>query len=167
MVNPMRILFVCLGNICRSPLAEVIAKETAKKLQVDQSFHFESAGTGNWHIGGQADPRSSAVALKYGLDLSQHCAQQISTQTVQRWDYLIAMDHDNRLNLLAMGAESHKVLMMRQFEEHHSHLQDIQNVPDPYYGGDHGFEDVYAMLSMNAEHLLKHVLQGGNSIHSK
>jgi len=171
MANPIRVLFVCLGNICRSPLAEVIVKDTAKKLQSDHNFHVESAGTGNWHIGGQADPRSAAIAEQYGLDLSQHKAQQITTHTIHHWDFLIAMDHDNRLNLLAMGASSSQILMMRQFEKKHDHVQDIQNVPDPYYGGDHGFEDVYQMLSINTEKLLNYILQDDaserNLIHSK
>jgi len=167
MDKPIRVLFVCLGNICRSPLAEVIAKHKAKELSVSNHFHFESAGTGNWHIGGQADPRSSSTAQQHGLDLSQHTAQQINHHQVHQWDYLVAMDHDNRLNLLAMGAKPHQLLMMRQFEHEQNHTSDIQNVPDPYYGGDHGFEDVYQMLNMNTEHLLTHLLEAKNVTSSK
>jgi len=160
--QPIKVLFVCLGNICRSPLAEVIAKHTAEKLNLSSHFHFESAGTGDWHIGGKADPRSSAIALQYGLDLSKHRAQQVTTHNIHQWDYWVAMDHENRLNLLAMGASNHKVLMMRQFEENKENMLDIgsiQAVADPYYGGAHGFENAYQILSHNAEALLKHILE--------
>ncbi|MDQ6973772.1 MAG: low molecular weight protein-tyrosine-phosphatase [Mariprofundaceae bacterium] len=164
MDKPIRVLFVCLGNICRSPLAEVIAKHKVKELSAPKNFHFESAGTGNWHIGGQADPRSANTAQRHGLDLSRHTAQQITHHHIHHWDYLVAMDHDNRLNLLAMGANSHQLLMMRQFESEKNHTNDIQNVPDPYYGGEDGFEDVYQMLNMNIEHLLNYLLTDVNHL---
>ncbi|MDQ6995242.1 MAG: hypothetical protein Q9M18_06565, partial [Mariprofundaceae bacterium] len=130
-------------------------------------FHFESAGTGDWHLGGQADPRSSSVAKQHGLDLSHHSAQQVSHQNIHQWDYLVAMDHDNRLNLLAMGANSHQLLMMRQFEHATSDISTIQDVPDPYYGGEHGFEDVYDMLNINIESLLNHLLEERKLTNSK
>jgi protein-tyrosine phosphatase len=144
-----RVLFVCLGNICRSPLAEVVVREVARKQSLNH-YHFESAGTGNWHVGGSADPRSAAKAREYNLDLSSHCAQQITAHNVADWDWFIAMDGENRSNLLHMGVPESRLLMMRQFEAD----DHVPNVPDPYFGGPDGFEDAYLMLAANAEKLL-------------
>ena len=147
-----RILFVCLGNICRSPLAEVVVSEAAKKRKLHH-YHFESAGTGSWHVGGPADPRSAAKAREYNLDLSRHCAQRITARNIAAWDWFIAMDRENRSNLLGMGVPESRLLMMRQFETD-SHAP---NVPDPYFGGADGFEDAYLMLAANAEKLLDYL----------
>jgi len=143
-----RVLFVCLGNICRSPLAEIIVRAAAEKRGLH--YHFESAGTGNWHVGGSADPRSAAKAHEYGLDLSGHRAQQITSAGCDDWDWLVAMDADNRRQLLQMGVSQSRILMMRQFEN----SPHIADVPDPYYGGSDGFEHAYRMLADNAERLL-------------
>ncbi len=147
--NKTRVLFVCLGNICRSPLAEVVVREVARKRSLNH-YHFESAGTGNWHVGGRADPRSAAKAREYKLDLSNHCAQQITARNIADWHWFVAMDGENRSNLLHMGVPESRLLMMRQFEaDGHA-----PNVPDPYFGGADGFEDAYLMLAANAEKLL-------------
>ncbi len=148
--EPLRVLFVCLGNICRSPLAEVVAKSVAEEKGLSHLFHFESAGTGDWHVGGAADHRSAAKALQHGLSLENHIAQTISRKNIQDWDVFVAMDADNRRNLLAMGAAASQVIMMRQFEGD----SPVLDVPDPYYGGAHGFEDAYQMLKANADGLL-------------
>ncbi len=143
-----RVLFVCLGNICRSPLAEVIVRAAAEQRGLQ--YHFESAGTGNWHVGGSADPRSAAKAREYGLDLSGHRAQQVTPRNCHDWDWLVAMDADNKAQLLQMGVAESRILMMRQFES----SPHIADVPDPYYGGTDGFEHAYRMLADNAERLL-------------
>ncbi len=148
----IRVLFVCLGNICRSPLAEVVVREAARKRQLHH-YHFESAGTGSWHIGGAADPRSAAKAREYNLDLSDHRAQQITARNIADWDWLIAMDAENRTDLLRMGVPESRLLLMRQFESD----ERISDVPDPYYGGPDGFEDAYLMLAANAEKLLDYL----------
>lgn len=150
--NKTRVLFVCLGNICRSPLAEVVVRYAAGKRSLNH-YHFESAGTGDWHVGGRADPRSAAKAREYNLDLSSHYAQQITARNIADWDWFIAMDKENRSNLLHMGVEESRLLMMRQFETD-SHAP---NVPDPYYGGPDGFEDAYLMLADNAGKLLDYL----------
>ncbi len=147
--DKIRVLFVCLGNICRSPLAEVIVREAAEQRSL-QHYHFESAGTGNWHVGGSADPRSVAKAREYGLDLSPHKAQQITSTRCHNWDWLVAMDVENRAELLRMGVPESRIFMMRQFEDGPA----TPDVPDPYYGGPDGFEHVYRMLADNAERLL-------------
>ncbi len=153
MNKPLRVLFVCLGNICRSPLAEVVVKAEAEAQGLSHMFHFESAGTGSWHVGGGADPRSAAKAQEKGLSLSQHRAQQITARHIHDWDVFVAMDSDNRRNLIAMGAKSEQVLMMRSFEG----VTPAPDVPDPYYGGADGFEDAYQMLRHNAQGLLTHL----------
>jgi len=144
-----RVLFVCLGNICRSPLAEVVVRSVAVARDLNH-YHFESAGTGNWHVGGSADPRSAAKALEHSLDLSGHKAQQVTALNCNDWDWLVAMDADNRQQLLNMGVPESRILMMRQFEN----SSNIPDVPDPYYGGPDGFEHAYQMLMENAEALL-------------
>jgi len=144
-----RVLFVCLGNICRSPLAEVVVKTAAEHRAVDH-YHFESAGTGDWHVGGSADRRSASKAIDHGLDLSRHRAQQITAHSIQHWDWFVAMDQSNYQDLLSMGVQASRLLMMRQFESREVTL----DVPDPYYGGSAGFEMAYQMLAANAESLL-------------
>jgi protein-tyrosine phosphatase len=147
------VLFVCLGNICRSPLAEVIVKSVAREQGLSHQFHFASAGTGSWHVGGGADPRSAAKALEKGLSLEQHRARQITSRNIGDWDIFVAMDSANRRDLLAMGAKPEQVWMMRAFEG----TSPVPDVPDPYYGGASGFEDVYQMLKTNAYGLLEHL----------
>ena len=154
MAEQVRVLFVCLGNICRSPLAEVIVRKHAAKRGLDGRFCFASAGTGSWHIGHGADPRSAETARRYGLDLSRHVAQQITIDGLPGWDWFVAMDHDNRADLLAMGAPPERLLMMRQFEPGHTVVPDV---PDPYYGGPDGFDRAYVMLSENAARLLDYL----------
>jgi protein-tyrosine phosphatase len=153
MAEPIKILFVCLGNICRSPLAEVVVRGVAEGRGLDGKYSFTSAGTGSWHIGHGADPRSAETARRHGLDLSGHTAQQVTGRNVGNWHWYVAMDHDNRADLLAMGAPEERVLMMRQFET----ADVVPDVPDPYYGGPDGFEDAYRMLTANAERLLDYL----------
>ncbi|PCI42525.1 MAG: protein tyrosine phosphatase [Proteobacteria bacterium] len=154
-VKPIRVLFVCLGNICRSPLAEIIVQGQAEKKDVREQFTFASAGTGDWHVGRPADVRSAQTASQHGLDLSQHRAQQITANKINDWDWFVAMDDDNRSNLLAMGVPENRLLMMRQFETDSAISLDV---PDPYYGGTEGFEDAYVMLCDNADHILDYLL---------
>lgn len=151
----LRVLFVCLGNICRSPLAEVVMKDAANTHTMEHLFHFESAGTGDWHIGKGADTRSAAIASHYGLNLAQHKAQQITAKSIPNWDVFVAMDQANKRNLLAMGADESQIVMMRAFESDATAL--VEDVPDPYYGGATGFEEAYQMLKRNADGLLDYL----------
>ncbi|RMH49839.1 MAG: low molecular weight phosphotyrosine protein phosphatase [Zetaproteobacteria bacterium] len=152
----MRVLFVCLGNICRSPLAEAIARRQAEEMGVADRFHFASAGTGDWHVGCGADPRSAATAQRFGLDLSHHRAQQITAAEIADWDWLIAMDRANRQQLLAMGAPPERVWMMRRFEAPDGN--GMEDVPDPYYGGPEGFVLMYRLLRDNAHAIIEALL---------
>jgi len=149
-----RILFVCLGNICRSPLAEAIVREHALVRGLDRQFCFASAGTGDWHVGGGADTRSAATAKAHGVDLSRHRAMQITPPDISHWHWFVAMDANNKEDLLAMGAGRETVLMMRQFESE----ANPPDVPDPYYGGSDGFEKMFHLLTANADPLLDYLM---------
>jgi len=153
-MTPVRVLFVCLGNICRSPLAEVVVRERAARRGLDGRFHFASAGTGSWHVGNEADHRSAQTATQYGLDLSNHRARQITAAKVGDWEWFVAMDASNRCDLLDMGVPEERLLLMRQFEPG---LEEVPDVPDPYYGGPDGFDKAYHMLCENADRLLDYL----------
>ena len=154
MSDQTSVLFVCLGNICRSPLAEVVVRDRASRRGLDDLYMFESAGTGSWHIGNGADQRSAETARKYGLDLSSHAAQQITAGKIGLWQWFVAMDENNRSDLISMGVPEDRLLLMRQFEPG---FESPPDVPDPYYGGSGGFEDAYQMLCENADRLLDYL----------
>jgi len=153
--NPTRILFVCLGNICRSPLAEAIVRERALIRGLDYQFYFSSAGTGDWHVGSGADTRSVATAKAHDVDLRRHRAMQITPPDISYWHWFVAMDTNNKEDLLAMGASREIVLMMRQFELETNTSPDV---PDPYYGGSDGFEKMFHLLAANADPLLDYLM---------
>ena len=134
----------------------MVVRGEAEKKGLSSQFIFASAGTGDWHVGGLADVRSAQTAAQHGLDLSQHRAQQITVNKVNDWDWFVAMDDDNRMNLLAMGVPENRLLMMRQFETDSSISLDV---PDPYYGGAEGFEAAYRMLCDNADHILDYLVK--------
>ena len=133
---------VCLGNICRSPLAEGIL---ASKLPPN-TYHVDSAGTGSWHIGQSPDERSIAVAQKNGLDISKQKGRQFSSADFDTFDYIFVMDSSNYDNVIAL-AETHEhkqkvKLIMNELTPNQN-----QDVPDPYFGMHNGFDIVYKMLN--------------------
>jgi protein-tyrosine phosphatase len=137
----VKIVMVCLGNICRSPLAEGIL---ASKLPKDK-FTVDSAGTGSWHIGQSPDDRSVAVAKKNGLDISYQRGRQFSRTDFDTFDYIYVMDNSNYDNVIALAEtkeQKEKVILIM------NELYPSQNkdVPDPYFGMHNGFDIVYAML---------------------
>lgn len=136
----MKILMVCLGNICRSPLAEGILRS---KLGPD--FHVESAGTGSWHVGHCPDKRSVSVAKKYGIDISTQRARQFQVKDFDEFDLIYVMDSSNYNDVLSLAQnDTHRSkvrLILDEFEE-----WEDKNVPDPYFGGEDGFEQVFRML---------------------
>ncbi|WP_277632513.1 low molecular weight protein-tyrosine-phosphatase [Avrilella dinanensis] len=142
----MKILMVCLGNICRSPLAEGILKSkvNAKKVFVD------SAGTGAWHSGSQPDKRSVAVARKYGIDITDQRARVFLPEDFDRFDHIYVMDHSNYKNVCRL-APNHEAINKVQLILNESYPDKNMEVPDPYYGGDSGFDDVYKMLDEACE----------------
>lgn len=135
-----KILMVCLGNICRSPLAEGILKD-----KLPNSFIVDSAGTGNYHIGSKPDNRSIAVAKKYGLDILNLKGRQFTISDFDLFDYIYVMDESNYQNVIKLARNNHdksKVNMI--LNEIYPNMN--YDVPDPYYGGNDGFETVYKML---------------------
>lgn len=155
------VLFVCLGNICRSPLAKCIFTHQAQAASIRGRFLIDSCGTGSWHEGDGADPRSVAIAARHGLTLP-HVARKLTPITdFQRFDYLLAMDRNNRDTMLKLGAPADRVFLMRSFDASiRGATDDSLDVPDPYYGGDEGFQIVYDMLWRASEGLLGHALGG-------
>lgn len=145
-----RLLFVCLGNICRSPLAEGIFLHLSETRGLGDRFEVDSAGTGGWHAGNAADPRSIAVGRKHGIELPSR-ARQVRADETDNWDLVLAMDTQNREDLLALGFDSAQVRCIREFDPN----AESPDVPDPYYGGDDGFDKVYSMLHAACEGLLK------------
>jgi protein-tyrosine phosphatase len=144
MMRKIRILFVCLGNICRSPLAEAIFKNKIKQQGLDSVFEADSCGTGNYHIGSQPDPRTIANALKNMLPID-HCARQLSAKDLEEFDYVLAMDSENLRNIRALpGAKqfAHKISLLRDFDDDSKGAA----VPDPYFGNEDGFQEVYDLL---------------------
>ncbi len=140
----IKVLFICLGNICRSPTAEGVFKVLVKRENLGDHISIDSAGTGSYHIGRPPDQRSQAAALKRGINMSHQKARQVCTDDFVEFDCLVAMDCDNRSNLLAIcppGFES-KIHLMLDFADGINE----QNVPDPYYSGENGFEIVLDLI---------------------
>ncbi|MFM8361499.1 MAG: low molecular weight protein-tyrosine-phosphatase [Haliscomenobacter sp.] len=138
----MHILMVCLGNICRSPLAEGILKEKARAAGLD--WHVDSAGTGGWHSGEQPDRRSIAVARKYGVDISGQRARQFHPRDFQRFDLIFAMDESNLRDLRRLAPTPDDAARVRLLLEY-AHGSPAE-VPDPYYHDDTAFEEVFHLL---------------------
>ncbi|MFT5166541.1 MAG: protein-tyrosine phosphatase [Saprospiraceae bacterium] len=142
---------ICLGNICRSPLAEGILKKKIKENNLD--WQVDSAGTGDWHIGEKPDERSIAVAIKYGINISGQKARQLRPRDLQEFDILFAMDSSNYRNIKTYARseeERQKVeLIMNLVKPGYN-----QNVPDPYYDTN-GFEEVYQMLDVACDQIVE------------
>ncbi|WP_034057832.1 low molecular weight protein-tyrosine-phosphatase [Lacinutrix jangbogonensis] len=137
----IRILMVCLGNICRSPLAHGIL---ASKLDADY-FEVDSAGTSNYHIGNLPDQRSIAVARKNGLDISNQTGRQFIVNDFETYDYIYVMDNSNFKNVVKMARNAADITKVKLILNESNPDKDLE-VPDPYYGGRSGFDDVYKML---------------------
>ena len=150
---PIKIVMVCLGNICRSPLAEGIL---ASKLPKDK-FLVDSAGTGSWHIGKQPDHRSIATAKKHGIDISNQKGKHFTSEFFDEFDYIYVMDGSNYDNVIALAPsdqqkEKVKLILEELFPG------DNVDVPDPYYGLQNGFDMVYDMLDEVTDLLAKKLI---------
>ena len=153
------VLFVCLGNICRSPLARVVFTDLLDRKGWRDRFEVDSCGMGGWHVGGPADPRAVAVAAKHGLVLV-HTARQIDARAdFDRFGTVVAMDRSNRDALVRAGAATDRVRLMRSFDPAiEGQSEAALDVPDPYFGAGDGFETVYRMLVTASDGLLAHLL---------
>ena len=152
-MEKVRVLFVCLGNICRSPLGAAILKKKIKEKNLQSQIEVDSCGTSNYHIGDNADPRTIANATKHGVPI-EHCARQLSTYDLDSFDYIFAMDKNNYQSILrvANGKDvAGKVKMMREFDP----LLKGGDVPDPYHGGEKDFQEVFDILDRSTDNFLK------------
>lgn len=144
------ILFVCLGNICRSPLAEGVFRAVLAERGIETEFSIDSAGTGGWHAGSAPDPRSIAVALHHGIDISQQKARKVTLADFDDYDLILGMDGSNVDDLHRL-APLGSVARVELFLGHATGR--AKDVPDPYYGGEGGFLDVYRMIREASEAL--------------
>lgn len=143
----MKILMVCLGNICRSPLAEGILKSKLSKNR----FYIDSAGTGGYHIGNSPDIRSIAIAKQHGIDISSQKCRQVKTEDFTYFDIIYAMDYNNYNHLIEMAPsikDQAKVRLLLEETE-----GPIMEVPDPYYGGKGGFANVFQLIDEACEQI--------------
>lgn len=146
------ILFVCLGNICRSPLAEGVFRHLAEKRGEAALYRVDSAGTGGWHNGDAPDRRSVRVAAQHGIDISGQRARQVVAGDFGGFDLIVAMDRDN-LSVLKARAPVESVGRVHLFSQITADAE--RDVPDPYYGGPEDFEQVYSMLFSGCSALLE------------
>lgn len=153
MSRPLRVLFVCLGNICRSPLAEGVFRQKVREAGLDDAIEIDSAGTGAWHVGNPPDRRMMATAKRHGVDLSAQRARQFVDTDLADFDHILAMDRSNLHDILFLDTGDdfgHRVTLFRQWDPEPGDYE----VPDPYYGGDQGFEEVYGIVERTSEALL-------------
>ena len=148
------VLFVCLGNIYRSPLAEGVFRGLVAEADLEDRFRVDSAGTGAYHVGEAPDARSVAVALEHGVQLTG-LARQVTPKDLQTFDWVVAMDSSNRRALEALAGPEGKgrIRLLREFDPEGPGA----DVPDPYYGGPEGFEDVFQMVDRACRNLLEEI----------
>lgn len=153
--HSVRVLFVCLGNICRSPLAEGVFRHLVHERGLGDRVRIDSAGTGAWHVGEGPDRRSVAVAREHGIELEGQQARQVTKVDFQTFDLVIAMDRENLQNLRGLpGDDQADLHLLREFDP--EAVEDLE-VPDPYYGGPNGFDHVYELVRRSCEVLLDEV----------
>jgi protein-tyrosine phosphatase len=154
--EPIRVLFVCLGNICRSPLAEAVFRHEARKRGVEDRFEIDSAGTSGYHNGAPPDRRSAETARLRGVDVTGR-SRQLGAADLRRFDWVIAMDAENLEEIEALKARAGGTARVHRLREWDPR-PDSPDVPDPYYGGARGFEDVHDIVERSAAGFLDHLL---------
>ncbi|MFP4094179.1 MAG: low molecular weight protein-tyrosine-phosphatase [Cyclobacteriaceae bacterium] len=151
----IKVLFVCLGNICRSPMAEAVFNALLSRDGLEDKISSDSAGTSDYHIGSRPDPRTMDVVQEKKLQLD-HLARQFSSEDFEGFDYIIAMDQSNRNNILSLTTDDEvkkKVFLMREFEDN----ADALDVPDPYWSERNGFIEVHDILLRSCRNLLDYI----------
>jgi protein-tyrosine phosphatase len=154
-MRSVRILFVCLGNICRSPTAEAVLRSLAAREAPELALEIDSAGTAGYHVGEPPDPRTRAAAARRGYDLSALRARVVEPADFERFDLILAMDREN-LRVLRRRAPGSAHERLRLFLEFAA-AAIAEDVPDPYYGGANGFEEVLDLVESAARGLLAHL----------
>ncbi len=150
-----KVLFVCMGNICRSPTAQGVFEKVVREQGLEKMVHIDSAGTHAYHVGEKPDPRSRQAASARGIDLSPQRARRVSDEDFEVFDLVLAMDRDNYANL-ANICPPHYLDKVRLFLEFAGEVSE-EEVPDPYYGGPRGFEHVLDLVEAASEGLLDHL----------
>lgn len=155
--RPLRILFVCLGNICRSPSAEGVFRKHLEQAHLSHLVEIDSAGTASYHIGEPADERAEEAAARRGIDISAHRARQVHRKDFDTYDLIVAMDKSNLavLQRLCPAEHWHKLKLMMSFAPEVG----IDEVPDPYYGSERDFEYVLDLLEKASQGLLSWLQQ--------
>lgn len=149
----VRVLFVCMGNICRSPIAQGVFEDVLRREGLEDEVLVDSAGTGSWHVGSPPDDRAQRSASLRGLDLSSQQARQISRDDCESFDYILTMDEDNYRTVAAL---CHGNAVVRPFLDFATDSPE-REVPDPYYGGPDGFEHVLNLVEDASEGLLEDI----------
>jgi protein-tyrosine phosphatase len=160
----MRILFVCMGNICRSPTAEGVMRAQLRQAGLENEIEVDSAGTGGWHAGEPPDERATAAAHRRGVML-EGAARQVRPADFDEYDLLVAMDRRNLRDLQALARDDEareKVRLLREFDPATAGAPDV-DVPDPYYGGERGFEDVLDMVEASCRGLIAELRAAGRA----
>ena len=150
---PFKICFVCMGNICRSPIAENVFRHKVKQRGVEHLFFIDSAGTGGWHAGEPPDPRARRTATAHSVEMSG-VARQIKTGDFDNFDLLLCMDQENLDQLIALGAPADRTRLLLSCDPNAR----CAEVPDPYYGGPDGFESVFQLIDSACDALLNDLL---------
>ncbi|HEY0840351.1 MAG TPA: low molecular weight protein-tyrosine-phosphatase [Vulgatibacter sp.] len=153
MERPYRVLFVCLGNICRSALAEGVLRQRLAEAGLAAHVEVSSAGTGDWHVGKPPDRRMCATAKARGVELSHQRARQLRAADLRRNDLVLAMDRDNLANARALAPDEAAASRLRLFREFDP-VPENGEVPDPYYGGDEGFVHVFEIVDRTCRALV-------------
>ena len=153
--KPVRVLFVCMGNICRSPTAEGVFRKLHRELAPAIEIQVDSAGTHAYHLGDRPDPRSLAAALQRGVDISGHRGRQATPSDFYDFDYVIAMDSENLRHLRALRPKKDAKAELKLLLDYAD--AGIRDVPDPYYGGSGGFERVLDLVEQGGRGLLAHI----------
>lgn len=153
----IRVLFVCLGNICRSPTAQAVFLQRIKHRHLAHLIAADSAGTSDWHIGDVPDARAITAAAKRGIDISGLQARQVCVQDFDRFDYILAMDNENlkQLNKLKPNGYKGQLALFLDYAQEEATAE----VPDPYFGGEAGFEQVLDLIAAASDGLIDHILQ--------
>jgi protein-tyrosine phosphatase len=153
----VRILFVCMGNICRSPTAEGVMRHLLVEEGLQDEIELDSAGTGGWHVGDPPDRRATAAARARGIVL-EGAARKVRPSDFEEFDLIVAADRENLADLRAIAppGTAQKVRLLREFDPASEGAPDL-DVPDPYYGGDRGFEDVLDLVEAACRGLLAQV----------
>lgn len=155
MHDPVRVLFVCMGNICRSPTAQAVLHRRLEEAGLLGRVEVDSCGTGDWHVGNQPDPRAMEAGLRRGYDLSSLRARQIQASDLEQFDYVLTMDRDNQRRVASLASDTSKAQpeLFLSYATHHRE----DEVPDPYYGEGDGFERVLDLIEDACDGLIRDI----------